>query len=409
MIKKSIIGALLILAMLNIYAGNSIFSYDGFPLRYYGKDVYSMGMGDAGASDVFRYNTGFANPALHNRSNRTLFATGLQFGYTQYGSQAADGKEYSFRDDSLDLPYFSLSVPLSKHRFGFQFSSLSSGVVENQTTFTTANGVTITEKQKMDRYLYRGDIVYSYLLGNSSLGVSGNYYFGHDTRTFIQDGGFEVFNTIEELSRTFKNPTFTVGALTKHDKFAFGAHFTYGTTLKGGEIRTSLHSTEPEVEYELKLPNEFGASITVLPFAEHKVAADLQYEMWSSVDGAKYDDSWKLGVGWSYEPRPEFHTGYINQLPLRAGLSYRRLAFTANDAAIDEMGISAGITFPLKREVNRVDVGFQLTRRGSMETNKLTDTSFMLMLGFTGFDLIGKATNRTAPRDIPEREVMEAW
>lgn len=409
MIKKSIILTLLIVAVLSLSAGNSIFSYDGFPLRYYGKDVYSMGMGDAGASDVFRYNTGFANPALHNRSNRTLFSTGLQFGYTFYRSQDADGKEYSFRDDSLDLPYFSLSVPINRHRLGFQFSSLASGVVENQTSFTTDSGVNITEKQKMDRYLYRGDILYSYLLGNYSLGVSGNYYFGHDTRTFIQEGGFDIFNTIEELSRTYKAPTFTVGALAKYNKFALGGHFTSGTTLKGGEIRTSLHATEPEVDYEYRTPHEIGASMTLLPITEHKLAADLQYEMWSKVDESKYEDAWKLGLGWSYEPRPEFHTGYLNQLPLRGGVSYRRLPFSVNSSAIDEIGISAGITFPLKRDINRVDVGFQFTRRGSLENNKLTDTSLMLMLGFTGFDLIGKATNRTAPREIPEREVMEAW
>jgi hypothetical protein len=31
----------------------------------------------------------------------------------------------------------------------------------------------------------------------------------------------------------------------------------------------------------------------------------------------------------------------------------------------------------------------------------------MLMIGFTGFDIISKGIDRTAPRDIPEKEEVE--
>jgi hypothetical protein len=74
---KRLILVLSALAAITLWAGNSIFSYEGYPVQFYGRDIYSLGMGDTGASDNFRYNTGYANPAQSNRSNKTLFGTGI--------------------------------------------------------------------------------------------------------------------------------------------------------------------------------------------------------------------------------------------------------------------------------------------------------------------------------------------
>ncbi len=92
---------------------------------------------------------------------------------------------------------------------------------------------------------------------------------------------------------------------------------------------------------------------------------------------------------------------------MRIGASYRQLEFKDKDGnEIDELGLSCGLTFPLKREVNRIDMGFQYLKRGDLGSNKLSDTSFMFLLGFTGFDLISRSADRTAPRSIPQKEEM---
>ncbi|MDI3504415.1 MAG: hypothetical protein PWP64_1351 [Candidatus Cloacimonadota bacterium] len=90
-----------------------------------------MGMGDTGASDVFRFNSGYANPAQRNRSNKTIFGTGILLGYTSYKSEY-QGQKRSYRDDSLDFSYFSVSVPIKQHRLGFQFNPFANGMVSNQ-------------------------------------------------------------------------------------------------------------------------------------------------------------------------------------------------------------------------------------------------------------------------------------
>lgn len=85
--KTKLLLLLMVLASLPLLAGNSVFAFDGNPIRYYGNDIYSLGMGDTGASDVFRINSGYGNPALNNLGNRSLFSTGLMPGYNYYSSR----------------------------------------------------------------------------------------------------------------------------------------------------------------------------------------------------------------------------------------------------------------------------------------------------------------------------------
>ena len=394
---------------LPLIAGNSIFSFDGYPVRFYCKDIYSLGMGDTGSTDVFRANNGFANPALHNSSGSTLFSTGMVMGFTRYSSDYDSQGVKHFTDNSLDLPYFSMSVPYKKHRLAFQFNSYASGLVKNQSAFSDSLNNTVTEYQSMDRYMYRADLVYNIKLGGLSMGVSGNFLLGHENRSFKQESGSGLFNTAESLTRSYKNPTATIGIIDIGDWYSVGAHYTLGQTLKGEEQRISIHETEPSIDFETKVPAQYAAGITVLPTPHTKIAADFSFEDWSTV-GSSYVPSYKLGIGAAYEPVKDQYRAGFSRIPFRGGASWRKLPFKDSyNQEIDELTLSVGLTLPLKRDVNRVDFGFQYTRRGNLDTNKLQDDAFMLMVGFTGFDVLSKAPDRKAPREIPEAEDIKAW
>ncbi len=412
--KTTFLLPLLLLACFPLLAGNSVFAFDGNPIRYYGNDIYSLGMGDTGASDVFRINSGYGNPALHNLNNRSLFSTGLIPGYNYYSSKDSTGTKSNYLDNSLDFPFFSLSIPLKQHRMGFQFSSHSSGMVANQREFLVIeeqDTMKVTEKNSMDRYIYRADLIYSFAWGHNSVGVSGNYYFGHEIRNFKQDAGFAAFNTEEEIVRDYKNPGFTVGYIRHQERFAVGAYYSLGVNMKGEEIRSSIHETEEDslFVYEYKIPPVYSASVTVLPFPEFKLAADFHYEPWKHIDPATYTDSWKASLGLAFEPAAKEDRKGIMSLPLRTGVSWRHLPFQVNDNGIDELSLSLGVSLPLKGEVNRIDVGFQYSRRGNLDQNGLLDNSYLLMFGFTGFDILSAAPDRSAPREIPEKADLEVW
>ena len=403
--KRFLILTMIMAACTLAWGGNSIFSYDGMPVRYYGNDVYGLSMGDTGLADSFRYNSGFGNPALHNSSNRSLFATGMIFGFTNYASENSAGAKQTYLDNSLDLPYLSISIPVKRHRLGLQINSHSSGLVNNQVSYTTEDELKITETHKMDRYLYRGDLIYSMRTGHFSMGASANYYFGHDIRYFKQDAGFTPYNTTEELSRSYKGPSFTLGAMAYYDVINAGMYFSPQISLKGSSNRMSLHTNEPDEDYEYQIPWELGLGASILPKAEHKLNIDMHYEAWNQID-AQMNDGIKVGMGWAYEPLAQSKDSYLKKLPLRAGISWRSLPFKVKQEAVEEYALSFGISFPLKRDVNRLDLGFQALQRGSLEANQMSDRSFMFMIGFAGFDVIGKASDRTIPREIPVKEEL---
>jgi len=386
----------------SLHAGNSIFSYAGFPHRYFGTDAYGMTMGETGLADIFRKNTGLNNPALHNLSNKVLISTGIMFGYTYY--EMENGERKSFTDNSLDLPYFSVSAPIRKHRVGIQFNSYASGVLSNELKIDSLG---IVERHVFDKYLFRADLIYSYNLDWIKLGISGNYFFGHDNHHFTQEGEFGLFNTKEVLRRNFKNPTFTVGVLTHWERWSLGAFYTAGTTLKGDLVRSSIHETEDAVDYEYKLPTHLAAGITIIPVSNYKLSADIHYEPWSGVDDTKYDDSYKIEIGIAHEPTWEISAGRLSALPLRLGFSYRKLPFRdKNDESIDEYALSGGISIPLSRDANQIDLGLILTRRGENTSNKLRETSYMFVIGITGFDILTREPTRVAPRYIPEADEL---
>lgn len=400
---------LLILFSTALWAGNSIFSFEGYPVQFYGRDIYSMGMGGTGSSDIFRLNTGYANPALYNKTNRTLFGTGLAFGLTNYQSSYTEAggveNKSSFIDDSLDFPYFSFSTPFKKHRFGFQFNSYASGYVKNKHLI---DGST-SETHLADRYLYKADLIYSYRYKELSLGLSGNYYFGHDNRSFSMSSDEISIPTEEKITRRIHSPSMGFGVLQGFKKHSVGLNLNLPVNLSGESVFSSLHNEEIKEDYEYQLPMRLGFGYTALLSKEIKLSLDTDVEYYTeSEDGQK--NGMRVAAGLAYEPERKQKENWYMKFPVRAGFSYRQLPFESQNAeSISETAFSLGFSLPLKGEVNKLDIALEYAKRGSLSKNELQDGSFMLMLGLTGIDIITKAPDRTAPREIPQAEDLNRW
>lgn len=385
-----------------LWGGNSIFSYLGTAWQHYGNDIYGMSMGDVGVSDVFRKNTGFGNPAIMGAANRTLFSTGILFGWTSYKSGGET--ERTFRDQSLDFPYFSVTIPVNNHHFGFQFNSLASGVVQNETTFM-ADSLTILEKHSIDRYIYRADLMYALHYRYFNLGVGVNYYLGHDIRRFFQDGGYGVFNTSEKLERNYKNPSGSIGFTAERENMSLGAVYSHESNLKGELVRSSIHETENLGTVRYSIPSQLTAGYTYKYKDEYKVSTDYTLSLWESAKYSEYEhNSWKIGLGLAHEPKADTRRTILGQMPKRCGLYYRTLPFEANGNSVTETAVSAGLTIPIKQSENRLDIGIQYLWRGNVDEHNLQDRSLMFMFGVTGFDILTKAFSRSAPREIPQVE-----
>jgi len=405
--------ALLLAVSLPLMGGNSIFSFRGTPWQYYGNDIYGMTMGDVGMSDLYRKNMGFGNPAIVGNASKALFSTGMMFGWTGYKSEDVSGE--SFRDNSMDFPFFSIALPLNKHRLGFQFNSFASGVVENKREFDSViywgtvpmDTLTIKETQSIDRYIYRADLIYAYRFDKFSIGAAFNYYLGHDIRRFYQDSGNGIFNTFEKTDQSYKNPGATLGMAADLDKVSLGAYFSPETTLEGDLIRSSIHETEELGTYKYSTPATAGAGVTWKLTEELKVSSDFVYNFWSNAPHTEYvNDSWKFGMGIAMEPDTDSRKTFAGQMPKRIGFFHKVLPFESNGNPVSETAVSAGVTIPVKHNENRLDFGMQYLWRGNVEDHNLQDRSLMFMFGISGFDILSKPFTRTAPREIPQVEEL---
>ncbi|HNX00940.1 MAG TPA: hypothetical protein PLE74_01505 [Candidatus Cloacimonadota bacterium] len=404
---KHVSGLVLILFCMIIpaWAGNSIFSFDGFPNQYYGNDIYGLSMGDTGMADTYRLNTGFGNPALIARTKNAVFSTGVMFGYTNY----KDDTNKKFRDNSLDFPYFNMVIPISNHKLGFQFQSLSSGIVNDQRTITPADTTEIsyTERNAVDSYLYRVDFMYSYPYKYFDFGIALNYYLGHETHSISQDSGNSPFNTFYSLYKTYDNPGVSIGFIKKMKKMSTALTYVSAAKLTGDSELKSIQITNDLGKSEYNLPNRFSLGMTLNHNDKFRSSYEIHYDMWNAANNPENtEDSWKIGVGADYIANNNADH-FLARMPLRAGLSWRRLPFLKNGNAIDEKSASIGLTLPLKNPDNRIDLGFIFSMRGDKSKNLVQENSAMFLLGITGFDIFTREHRRTEPREIPKVEEIE--
>jgi hypothetical protein len=404
-----LIALMIVFGIFNLSAGNSIFSVKGMPYLYSGNDIYSQGMGDVGIGDGLRLVHGYSNPALINTAGTVNFYTGIKSGYVRYNTE----DEGHFTDEALDFPFFSIVAPYRNHRFAFQFNSYKSGNVQNRVVINDGgedgenSDDFYAEENLVDSYIYKLDLFYGYRLTNGwSLGAGPNVYIGHREQEYIQDGGFDntgSFNARYKMKYQFTDVGFTAGLLKQSATWSLGAKYELGRELNATKEFLTIHSTEELSDDEYKLPHRFGAGFAKKWSGKFKLAADVNYEIWDDFLGTDYHNSWKVGLGFAYEPKLR-KKGFWKYIPLRAGVSLRELPFDYNDEKIYEQTASVGFSLPLHSKIDKLDFAFEYMIRGDVDTHGVEDRSMMFLIGFSGFDIFKKVYKRTEPREIPIKE-----
>lgn len=410
MMKYSV---LLILTFLSaVLLGNSVFSFDGMPLQYYGNDVYGMGMGDTGNSDLHRINPNFTNPSLAVSTNKVLFSTAVSLGYMWYD----DVQGNSFRDDGIFLPYFQIAVPIASHRVGFSFNAMSSGNLENEfaTNWISSAGDTLsyTEINRLRSSIFKGDLLYAYQNPIVNVGVSVNYYLGHRIRYWKLDfADVNYTDTKYEIEKLFKNPGFTIGISKKIGGLSLGASYSSHTKLEG-EVKLKYgHAPYADTlsladDFLFEIPAKIAGGVTFKFLEKYKLAAEMQYEMWEETE--EYDkNTLKIGAGFSYDPLSGYGEWY-ERIPLRFGGYIRELPFEKNNESIKEQALTLGTSILLKSSNKKIELAAQFLRRGDVDKNGLKDTSLMFTIGITGFDIFQKQHKKIEDREIPKADIRLA-
>ncbi len=390
-----------------LLTGNSIFSFDGMPLEYYGNDVYGVGMGETGSADLFRINPNFHNPSLAATTNNVLFSTATSLGYMWY----KDSDNNEFRDDGIYMPYFAMAIPIKNHRFAFSFNSIASGNIENskELEFISFNDtLQYSEINRLSTSLYKADMVYAYKSSIVNIGVAMNYYLGHRIRYWKLDFEDNDYTDAKyEIEKIYKNPGFSVGLSKKIGKVSLGAAYSSHVKLEGGITYKYGHTPYADTlslvdDFLFEVPAQLSGGITWKFMEKYKASLDGYYQIWQ--DTESYDkNTLKFGLGFAYDPLSGYGSWY-EKIPLRIGGYYRELPFDVNNEKIIEKAFTFGSSVPLKSPNKKIEFAVTYTMRGDVDKHGLSDESLMFSFGITGFDIFKKRYKRIEHREIPKAD-----
>jgi len=382
--------------------GNSVFSFSGMPYQYLGNDVYGIGAGETGMADLYRINTNYFNPSLAVTANKVIFSTAVSLGWIWYNQK--DGN--SFRDNGLTFPYFTITVPVSAHKFAFSFDSYLSGNLETQTN-KSSNDLNYTEINRIDADVYKANFIYAFKNKFLNLGLAMNFYLGHRTQFWELDFADNDYTDVKyESEKKFRNPGFSVGINKKFGNVSVAATYVSQTKLDGAAYFKYVHSpyqdTLSNKTQNLEIPRQVAGGLTIKFLEKFKTSCDVYYDFQSEIENYNFN-TYKIAFGIAYDPLSGYEKWY-KKIPLRLGGYYRLLPFEADNSKIYEKSFTFGSSIPLKSEYNKIDFALKFLLRGDLEKNSLRDKSIMLNIGISGFDIFHKRPKRIAPRDIPKAD-----
>ncbi|MCF7857863.1 MAG: hypothetical protein K9N07_00860 [Candidatus Cloacimonetes bacterium] len=386
---------------------NSVFSFKGMPIEYYGNDVYGMGMGETGTADLFRINPNLHNPSIAATTNNVLFSTGASLGYMWY----KDSNKNEFRDDGLYLPYFTLTVPVANNRFAFSYNSVASGNIKNtiMREFPTFNDtLQYSEVNRLSTSLYKADIAYALKSSIINFGISLNYYLGHRIQYWkidFEDTDYQ--DTKYEIEKIYKNPGFTLGFSKKIRNFSLGAAYSTHAKLEGDTFYKYGHvpyadTLDLKDNYLFEVPAQLSGGVTLKLLAKYKASLDGYYQMWNDTD-AYEKNTLKLGLGLAYDPLSGYGSWY-EKIPVRLGAYYRELPFEVNNQKIIEKAVTFGTSVPLKSPNKKIEFAVSFISRGDIDKHGLSENSLMFSFGITGFDVFNKRVKKIGHREIPKAD-----
>ncbi len=396
---------LILLLMTGIFlSGNSVFSPLGTPLQSYGNDVYGLGMGDTGISDLSRINCNQDNPSLLVSINKVTLSTAVNMGYYWYKSETE-----SYRDDELYLPFFMLAVPIKDHRIGISLSTVYSGnlyICQNGLT-STAGGDSLVYDEiiRKTEDLYRTSCHYAFKNSYLNIGFSMVYYFGNHINYWSLDFKDKEFTDSKyEYEKTYSGVSYKLGVSKTIGKFSLGASYEPSAMLNGSLIyRYNFSPEEDTLQTDADLyevPENIKGGVTYMFSNTLKLNLESNIIFWSQTED-RYEDSWRIAGGISYDPIAGYGRWY-ESIPFRLGASWSKLPFKSDGKEIDEMMLSAGSTIQLDSPGRKLDFAIRYLTRGNHEQSGYQDASLQLIIGVTGFDVFQKTPKRTADRDIPK-------
>ena len=402
MIKNILISSLLLLTIAGFaqQGTSSPYSYYGIGDLKFNGTVDTRAMGGLGImTDSIHLN--LQNPAALPSLKLTNYLLGGTYNATTIKNSSASEKA---RTASLD--YMALAFPIGK--FGFSFGLMPYSSVGYK--------IRKTEPTRNSNYTGSGNLNKAFLATGYqitpkwSVGAEFGYQFGlteTNASVFLTNPAAQ-FGSRELNTSELSGVRFNTGTIykTKFKKFDIISSITYtpGSTLKSNNTRniakiiTNFGGNEVVVDSrnvnindaDLKMPSKFafGSGIGLIKKwfvgfeSSFQQSRDFPVQI-SPTAVASYQEATKFVVGGYYIPNYNSFTNYFNKVTYRAGLRFENTGLVINGQAINDSALTFGCGLPLGGSFSNINVGVELGKKGTTQSNLIQENYVNMSIGFS--------------------------
>ena len=381
--------------------------------------AYNASMGGIGIGDRNIRYINYLNPAAVTARQQKSFM--MDFGVREdnvyYAARPAGAeKNLHSADNIFNMDHIVLSFPLWKS------SAFKFGITPYSNT-----GYKFSSRESRDELIAEmGDIEY-YQLGQGgiskaflgagatffkrlSVGVDGEYLFGNVTR--YTAASFNTSTTYRSINSGWNYSLHGLGAkfgmqyeqpVGKKVVATVGATYSLGCKVNGEVNRFAygtLSSTDTIVNNTTNIdgyviPSEIGAGFTVRAKDESWLFGfDFTDQDWSK---GVVDDAPGTGFaaarmqafrgGFEFTPNRYDMRYWYKHVTYRAGAYHEKSYYSFNGHQVSATGLTFGISFPVFRYFNSVNLGVDIGQRGSLTDNLVRERYFKFNVSFALHDI----------------------
>lgn len=375
--------------------------------------AFNKGMGGIGIGVRDNRFINYANPASITERDTLSFM--LDFGLNQKNLYNSDGEAQSaYNTASMQNVVFTAPI--------YKKSALIVGIAPYSSVgykFQTAE----TDKYLLSKY---GNVVYQkYGTGNISqlfvggamnffknfsVGAEFIYYFGALNRysnvLFSSDPSIRDINTgwdyginaisgrvgLQYFGKIAKNTVLTLGATYRMESNLSGDFTRYACTTSSSQIDTVMFKSVPG--YEVQVPEEFGAGISIKKTDKWMVGFDYVRQNWGdSFFGETPGVDFKPSVASSFKFGFEFTPNkydiryYLKRATYRVGAYYDQTYININGNQVNAAGVTFGMSLPVFRWYNAISWSVDFGQRGSLEKDMVRERYIQFNINFNMHDM----------------------
>lgn len=358
------------------------------------------------------------NPASYSAIDSLTFILDVGMSLQNVNFKSG-GNSINAHNTSLDYVNgaFRLSPGLGVS-FGFlPYSTIGYNFAESKylgENFTSGTSMTYT-----NTYEGNGGIHEAYLglgwnpFAQLSIGANISFLWGNYSQsvkqTFYENGSASTSSNglNRQISADFTSYKLDIGIqypikLNKNNAMTLGATYSLGHKLNStahySSFVTSGDTTKISLSKAFSLPHAVGFGLAWQHKQKLTLGIDAKYQMWSKCNvpqiinnnfitsSQNYTDRLQIIAGGTYQPNG-LSNKYLQRIKYSMGVSYASPYYKVNGmTGPREIGISAGFSFPLSRQLNSnslLNISAQWLNVSASSSSLITENYFRLNVGIT--------------------------